>query len=272
MEAICTKLYSQFYSSENISIAKYKILYPLLRLGIIEFYGAGTYALSPSCCIKGKSYLTWLNAPFKTSEFLKKSIINYYHNSLFITDIKSSCLIHAKEQAIPTVRFNFKSSLSQIRGFDQVIANWHDEIVVDESLLQPFTEMLPQIMTSAKAETPKTGIFKSGKEAYSSRLLKMDAIQWKSIPNRKQNIDAFNIAAFYCLIKQDFVSHISYDRKTNSIAIQNWFFPIIIERLLALHTMTELGQIPDCQDRKYFIWLTEFELLNRLFNHKIPVL
>src|SRR5260221_5283548 len=115
----CKKLYHQYHPEEDPSFAKNKIFYPLLRLGLIEFYGSGTYGLAPSCCLVGKSHLVFINTPSSIlgSQHIRASQLN----SIIITDRTTETLKISKENNIPIIDFNLSTALYRIHSFESII-------------------------------------------------------------------------------------------------------------------------------------------------------
>lgn len=267
IETICKKLYHQYYPLEEPRFAKYVLFYPLLRLGLIEFLGSGSYSLSPTCCLEGPPHSVFFNCP--------SHIISENHStSQFLDSIK--VVLHSKEIAqkardngIPLLRINLSTALEQIPQFDKIIASWVKDVIIDESRLWSF---FPGLKWTKPSENPAVGLFRNGEDAYSLKIVKLAINRWNRVPDRQQNVDAFNIAATWASISLQQPLNIIYRSKEDTLDIRSTCFPITIERLLIVNTLKEKGITEGLLTRKYFLTPKEFKIINSLFNGQIPLI
>ena len=268
MDELCKRLYNQYFPLEEPRYAKYHLLFPLLRLGIIEFYGSGTYALSPTCCIKGKKSLVWMNIPPHTLNPFQDLLPQLSIPTIRLTSDSNENIAFAKECRIPIITFNLTTGLRTIPGFECLFETWSDETVIDDS---HFSMFIPGQSWQAPLSDSQEGLYKNGSEAFSSKLLKINAHHWKKVPSQQQNIDGFNMAATWSAIRKNSRLNVGFNSRCNLIEIRSPYFPIVVERLLALNTLTQPSYCQQIMGRKYYLQDSDFQILNRLFDNKIPI-
>ena len=267
IENICNKLYEQYFP-ERLKNAKYEVFHPLLKYGLVEFYGDNNYALSPSSVIFSADFTALINIPEKLlgiiapPHFESKLGIDVYPNSTALMS-----LINASK--IPTTKYDLRLTLRQLPSLDYIVNSWKDDTINDFSNFHYWTK---SNSWSANYIPATKGIYKKTQELYSQRGVKLSENKWKKIPLRNDNIDAFNIAILWKQIQNNENLGVKFQASSNIIFIENIFFPILIERLLFLNTILQPLSYVEVFKRQYKISKREFEILNRLLGNKIELI
>lgn len=265
---MCIGLYKQYLqenSEKPAAGAKYDLFYPLVKRGLVEFYGENKFKISPSCALYSDKYLLICNVPFFLHHKIKETAlyddlgIKVYHKS-------RTLLNFLKDNVIPNSKFELWRCLKAIPSFETIIHSWADDIVIDSTTYYFLNKKNTWDNNSLK---PSIGIFKKSSEVYATRTFKLSENQWKYIPLNEYNIDGFNIAATIGQIKNNWNLEIRYYVNEANICINSIFFPILIERFLFLNTLLEGRDCVDISKRCYFIKQKDFDILNKLFDNKI---
>jgi hypothetical protein len=267
IENICTNLFQQYFPLEKPERAKYKIFYPLIKYGIIEFYGNNSFALSPSCALHNNELVLFINVSTLDSIEKDSESYNTNYSSLKLyknTEDKFSLL---NRMTIPYNKFLLSKSLLIFPSIKSIINSWTDEVIHnsnDHYFLNANNKWVP-----CTYPLP-IGVHRKSKEVYSQRILKL-AGKWKCIPSRENNIDAFNYAVVWGQIQNGWDTGINYFPLNDTLVVHNTFFPIILERLLYINTLLESKPQIEMSNRQYFINQKDFKLLNALFENKINI-
>lgn len=266
IENVCIKIYEQYFPTKNGKNAKYEIFYPLIKYGVIEFYGNNRYGLSPSCALHNNKFYLLSNIPVGLMD--SKNEIRVYRNNLGIQKFENCPTIFSfiKKLNIPNSRFLFSESLSKISSFEKIIDGWIEDRVIESENYYLFDTY--NKWNSANKNLIN-GVYKKSIESYSQRTLKLSDTKWKAIPSREQNIDGFNIAVIWSQIQNSWNIGIEYYPTDERLIIKNIFFPLIIHRLLFINTLLESPVDFDALVNQYFINQRDFNSLNKLFNNKI---
>jgi hypothetical protein len=269
VENVCNKLYSQFLPNKPSKNAKYEIFFPLVRYGVIEFYSNNSYRLSPSCFLYSNKYILSCNCSNQKigetafdSAFIRGLGLDLYQN-------RSDYLSAFSKGNISLSAYSLINMLKGARSFRTILDNWTDCSVIETKGFLYFTNHYSWIFPKKQL---LSGIYKKSKEVYSQRVVMINELAWKNIPNRAENIDAFNIACIWAHIENNWSLGILYDSKQFKLSIKNIFFPIILERQLFLNTLLEGAFNFNYYNRQYYIREREFLILNKLFSDKIPVI
>lgn len=264
IDNICSRLYEQYCSETPSKNAKYDIFYPLLRLGIIEFYGNNKFGLSPSSVLYHKQYCLGVNLPKPILELLKSCNVNSVHNGIHIFDYSEEVIKLLSEHSIPCQKFELSDILRQVQPIKNVVENWNEAIVLETNGFEYFNQ---KNEWSNKFDAETIGVFRTESQAYANRLLKINAYKWLNVP-RHSNIDAFNIAACWSLIANNSDLKIAYNKADSQILINTIYFPMIIERLLFFNHCLTIGGFAR---KNYHLQTKNLKLLNKLFNNKIKI-
>ena len=269
IENTCFNLYRP-YPSPEISArtlkkaAREHLFLPLLRHGVVEFYGNGKYSISPSAALCSNDKILFCNIPWKPDNlegclFDSQLGIEVYKKSpdlLFLLDSRN----------ISSREFSLFKVLSLLPSIEAIINSWEDDLFIDSS---NYLFLGKRGWTNAETE-PERGIFKKSDNDYSQRVLKMSETEWKQIPLSMNNPDSFGLA--YLWAQQPNDVGVFYNMGRLILRIISGFFPVLVERLLLINTLLGDFREVDISQREYFVSKKEFDLLNKLFGNKIAVI
>lgn len=269
IENVCDKLYRQFFPNRVSRNAKYEIFFPLLRYGVIEFSSGNSYRLSPSCFLYSNKYILSCNYSNQKVGEMSLNPMTILEIGLNIYQKQLDFLSAFGKENVPHSAYSLNNILKQIKPFRTILENWTDSAIIETKDYMYFSHhyswVRPQDIFSV-------GVYKNGREVYSQRLVMINESVWKNVPNRAENIDAFNIACTWAHIENNWNLDVQYDPKQLKLTIKNIFFPIVIERQLFLNTLLEGAFDFNFLDREYYIKDREFLILNRLFSDKIQII
>ena len=264
---MCTQLYSQYRPDQPGKNARYHLLYPLLRYGIIEFYGDNRLALSPTAILEGDHGVLFLNVPGVESALVKET---QFFSLTGLSGYPKSSAVRSfiKETGIPLSTFCLRESLGCFPNLDTVVKEWPEIPLLDHERCYHFNES-----NSWQLVIPgKKGIYKRSAEPYVQKMLLFGPDQWKVVPKPEQHIDAFSIAWLWSKLQNGQTMEVTYLPKTQLLTVHTPFFPLLIERLLFVHTLLNRKDLIDPLMRQYFITPDEFKILNHLFLNRITVI
>jgi hypothetical protein len=267
LDQVCRNLYVQYFPWANPRGGRYAVLYPLIRRGVIEFYGNDRYSLAPSCGISNDKSILFINMP---EEALPEIMTGEFHRypGIYRCNGRLSLIKHAKRRGIPVSYFSLADSLQKFALFDQIIQSWADYSVIDSSA---FLTLTPSLDWEIDHIQPEMGIFRTSKDLFATRLIRISRSIWKRIPNWSQNVDAFNMAVMWTMIKGNWDLKVNYDRNCRKLTVYNRFFPLIIERMLTINTLLQANQEVNLLEREYYLDMRDFKALRHLFNGKITL-
>jgi hypothetical protein len=268
IENIAKKLFEEYYPTWDSNHAKYKIIYPLIRYGVVEFYGDNKFALSPTCALYNDNYILTCNL----SDTIKQKVLKYQilDSNIGIVVLKNTSNSNQilKDNLIILSKFSFGDLLMKVLSFEDIIKNWNKNIVIDTIGFQYYADDYKWKNITGPI---KNGVYRKSSEVYSQRILKINEDDWYLIPLRDKNIDAFNIAVCWTISNGLKSVKISYNN--SNLKIENINFPVILERILFLNTLLngkfEIDVFNDKYQRNYYLSNNEFKILNNLFNNKI---
>ena len=268
IENVCFKLYEQYFPQNNVQNAKYEIFYPLIKYGVVEFYGNNKFGLSPSCALHINKFSILCNIPSGVTDRING--MPTYSNNLGIQVFENCAAIDLviKELNIPNSKFIFSDSLREISSFEKIIDSWIEDRIIDSTNYYLFNA---NNKWSRSDKNIINGVYKKSEENYSQRTVKISQNKWKVVPSREQNIEGFNIAVVWSQIHNCWNIGIEYFPNDKKLIVKNIYFPLIIHRLLFINTMLESVQDFDIFRNQYFINHQDFNTLNRLFNNKIEI-
>jgi hypothetical protein len=265
IENRCRNLWIQYAGNEeNATLAKYYYFYPLLRTGVIEFYGENKFGLSPSTLLYTNTKSLFINPNIILMHQLE---LKTESPGCFMKDFSHEDISLCERLNIPVRNFILRNLLNRITHFEKIIKSWPIAKITDTQGLAYFSnEWNPTIFDS------KIGIYQRSGIVYSRRYFYSDSNQWVAIPDRAQNVDAWNIAVMAGKILNETRLKITYLRGPSILKINEPYFPILLERMLYLNTILNFTAGLNISKREYFINGTDFDMLNRLTNNLITVL
>lgn len=265
---ICQEIYLPYCAPEEVLDAKYKILYPLIRRGFIEFYGNDNLRLAPTNIIYNTEFVLALNVPTHIINELETQPIFSIFNRLMVYVKSENIIKYFVNNGIPSCEFQFQKVLASIPSLQKIIGSWEDDLIVDIQSCWILSEKGTWLKPSLY---PTIGIFRKGEKKYHSKSVRLSDHKWKHIPEQKTNIDAFAIAALWNILNGTQDLRIKYDQNTGILNIDNNYFPLLIERLLYINSLLIGNFTSDLHARKYKLSMNQFNIFNKLLNKKIKV-
>lgn len=264
IDTICRQLYGQNCYGQSEKAARYQLFYPLLRYGVVEFYGNNQFALSPTTALESKNCILLLHVPDVSTVLCKQiPLFSYLGISLYAKSAAITSFL--KDSGVPANLFRLQDSLNQFSSFEAVINGWQIVHLDDLGSCYYFTES-----QTWQLKTPDSkGIYKTSVEPYSQKMLFIGMDQWKNIPKPGQQIDGFTIARIWGQIQTNTHLGITYYAAGQKLVINTPFFPLLLERLLFINTLLKGKSGFDQTQRQYSIDRDEFNLLNHLFENRI---
>lgn len=268
IENVCIKLYHQFLPDRLSKNAKYEIFFPLLRYGVIEFSGNNSYRLSPSCFLYSNRYILSCN---NINENVSEQKSNSVFSSTLGLDLyeRTTNEDSFSKRSTEFLPYHFRDILRSMPIFRTVINNWVTTSIIETKRFMYFSSKYSWV---ACPQELLLGVYKKSEEIYSQRTIMLDETVWKDVPNRSENIDAFNVACMWSHIENGWDLGIQYDMRYSKLRIRNVFFPFVIERQLFLNTLLEGALDFDFLNREYYLKQSEFILLNQLFSDQISMI
>lgn len=265
---------------QNISIVEgygndtnylYRHFFPLVRIGIVEYLGNDNYSLSnPVLHIIGDVIIA---VNFDT---ISLKSISHLCKASFFSDLVLYFGSNSKKEIedglkATCMKLNISSlfkSLPNILSFVELLQPL--QLVPDSGFRKYNYYGWTSTFTSNEI-----GCYKASDNIASKRYILTSALQWKEIPNRNINPDAFNLAVCYTKVESQHNIGIQYDKQKMELKIFDIHFPIIIERLIWIFYLNRLDDvIIDVNNHLLFtnFPFDTFKQLNRFFLNKIQIL
>ena len=227
---VATKNLLASYEYETKS-SLFKIFYPLVRYGLIEFCGDGTYTLSnPILLFYPDNKAVGVNLNSGLIEKLKNSFQPYTIDQFGIirfTATENELVTFSKETDIPLSKPNISEYLSNFPNVKNCI---NDINGFEETYFSNFEEKFDiRGRKWEKARNESFGLFKNAQKYY---FIENGATY--SIPSYTQNPDARPIVESYIYCKQ---AGFKYNYNTKELNVGNINLPILIERVLRLASL-----------------------------------
>ncbi|MEJ7736325.1 MAG: hypothetical protein WKF97_02765 [Chitinophagaceae bacterium] len=251
-------------SGEIARFAKHNIFFPLFRLGAIEFYGDGKYAMAPTSCLCNKKYVIGCNMPHRIKEEYNLELVHDTLRGIEIYRRSTRLLEFICTEGISHSEYLFSAIFGKIPSLDTLVNFWEDDVSIDASGYQM---LVSGDGWRRPTEPVNIGVFRKSDKVYSQRLAKISNYQWKLIPSRASNPDALNIASMWA--EPGNISGVVFNSSDLLLRIKNNMFPLLIERILAINSLMHGCQL-DSQ-RQYHLTAGEFNMLNRILGNKIEV-
>ncbi len=256
----CIQLYNQCFPDKDAKNAFYLIAFPLMRMGLIEFYGANKYDLAPSVFLSKKKTIIGFNIPESFDEPVNGEGFNYLRLKK-----NEEVLSKIHDTNIPLREFDLYAILKQVPNIKKIISS----NLLDEQMLEMkgFQFLSMKNQWGAVPPDNPVGLYRSKDLVYANRYLKSEN-EWYKISDQSKNPDAFNMAALYAKILQDESIEVVFNEEKGILEINNFRFPILLERLLFINSILE-GTSANYTDRRYLIDYRAMKQLNRILLNKI---
>lgn len=253
----CVNIWRQTHEESSVYKAKYRYFYPLLRSGVIEFYGEGKFAASPTCIVNNEQFAVLINYPETLIKNVPENTIVSRYPGIVVTLNSVEVRKFSSESKIPQSRFILPQVLEKV-FLPRVIKQWEDTHIAETINFNHFDNHW-----NRDFESTSTGVFRRSSKPYSERLITFDQHKWKVIPHNNENIDGFNIAVTSTK-KTGWKSALKYNEKLNILSIRDPFFPILLERFLFLNTLLNFSPTYNPNNRDFYINTTDLKLLSRI--------
>ena len=269
---LCRELNEQFDLQLPNKDTYYRIVLPLIRLGLIDFHGLNRVALAPSIFLINTKSIIGVNIPNRLNKTLEKEnvegaigefgIINYpieYEPTIQKVAIEHHYLIQSTNQ---------KNILKNLPSLKKVALT----LLGSKEMLLTTDDFEHLSFNKGWTKNNKlSGIYRATKEVFSNRYF-FDGMDWFSFDST-QNPDTFNILACYAYLINDWDLGISYSPKTKKIIVRQIYFPILLSRLLLLGTIGANQNISIAINKGIYSNISQntFFALNRIFAQKITI-
>lgn len=264
---VATKNLLASYEYETKS-SLFNIFFPLVRYGLIEFCGDGTYTLSkPILLLYPDNKAVGVNLNTDQIEKLKERFQIHSIDQFDIvrfTATEKELVTFSNEIDINFSKPNIAEYLSNFPKTKNVILNF--EIVSTEYFAKHLN------ISSRKWEDNNNqtfGLFKVSENAQKYYFIENNKTY--SIPSYTQNPDARPIVESYIFCKQ---KSFKYDSSTKELNVGNINLPILIERILRLASLFDTAvYTKECDSQIYSNITTNIVLqLNRIFDTKTEMI
>lgn len=262
VQTACLNLYKQI-SGEISSKYKYRVIHPLLKFGVLEYY-ENSYRLSPSCALQKASNIIFCNIP--ESNLLQSIQPCLYNSGLGIEVYESSGHANSflNKYGISCQQFKLTALIQKI-SIAKTIESWQQVKVLDTTGYQTLDES--NTWQAVKRILP--GVYKTGKEDYARRLMMISENNWRAL---SANWNDYPIAVLWSKIQNNFPFLIQYHQKEGLLCLNSEHFPLILERLFLINTLLEGKFTVETNRRQYYLNASEFTILNKIFHDRISVI
>lgn len=264
IDNVCVNLYKQLLPFQQAKNAKYEIFFPLVRYGVVEFYGENKYGLAPSSALSSEKYILLCNIPHSTLEYQTPTLVLDTQLGIKVYKNTPSAISFLNAGRIPSNQFQLSEALAKM-NFESILNSWEDSKVIEPKQYVLFDHASGWVNPKGYQ---KIGVYKKSKEPFAQRVLQIQEHQWKSIPSRENNLDAFNLAVTWSQLQRSGELKIKYYRSQRKLVVSDVFFPLIVERLLLLNSLLQVPE-PDVTKQHYFLGESDFNVLNNLFGNRI---
>lgn len=257
-------LASYEYDTKN---SPFKIFYPLVRYGLIEFCGEGTYSLSsPILLFYPDNKAVGLNLKSIQIEKLKE---RFHIHSIDQFDIvrftasEKELVTFSNEIDINFSKPNISECLSNFPKIGNVISNFK---TASTMFFAQYFNIENRKWEDNKNQT--FGIFKNNENAKKYFFIENGVTY--SIPSYTQNPDARPIVDSYIYCKQ---AGFKYDTKEKELNVGNINLPILIERLLRLASLFDTTVYAKEYNNQIYSNISKSTVLqlDRIFNTKTEI-
>ena len=247
------------------------IFYPLVRYGLIEFCGDGTYTLSnPNLLFYPDNKAVGLNLKSIQIEKLKErfhihsidqfGIVRFKGTEKELIDFTNDANINFSKPNTVEYLSNFpkiKKCINAINGFEDTYFSTFEEIFDIRG------------RKWEKARNESFGLFRNNENALKYYFIENNKTY--SIPSYTQNPDARPIVESYIYCKQ---TSFKYDSSTKELNLGNINLPILIERVLRLASLFETTVYTKEYNKHIYSNITTKTVLqlDRIFDTKTEII
>lgn len=262
VRTVCKQLVSAGTAEAARLSEKYHIIYPLLKLGVVEFYGK-EYSLSPSVALQKGNIMLLCNVPFQGEAPPDDQCLFDSGLGIQVYKINKQLISFLKAMNVPVRKFDVSSLLSGT-SLDKIVAKFPAAKVLDSTGFYYLNESNKY----QQGWEMREGIYKANKELYTPRLLMRGENDWCRLANNWIDLP---MAVLWCKIKHKHVLDIQYDPSKRTLFLNREYFPLVLERLLVINTLLE-GQRYNYMSRSYQVNKHQFNTINSIFHHRITVI
>lgn len=221
--------------------AFYSIFMPLVRMGMVEFNGDGSYQLSPSLVIKHKSpqCLTLINPGAAVKTYIKSNFdsVEPLYNIVRFQCTPEELAAFLEVHPIPILKDDITRLLSQFPDVKSVIrqlpsVSFHSN---RKLFYDPFTFSL------TSQELP-FGIYKLSENAQVYYFQDTDELAYK-LPVPQINPEIFSIAMCYQVSLMRRLS-LRYDKASQKLFVPRILLPALLERTLRIPSLSSCDTWP----------------------------
>jgi len=242
----CLNLTFSAGKSPELYHAREQYFLPLLRTGVVEFYGNNLFGLGPTCAIVGSGQLLLINTPTNVNKDWQsegEDITPGIKRLKWRTELSAEL----RSRGIPCYKFQLKQAMTQLKTPEAVIRSWQ---AVSPEINSRF-EFYKHGWQPVPSDKP-SGIYRSTPNGFAQRYYKLNNDMWFIIPDTKSNFDALNIALLNAKVQHSEPIGWSYLQEKGLLTIREKRFPIIPERLLTIHTLLN-GSVNNILNREYYV-------------------
>lgn len=243
-----------------------KLLYPLLRMGYVEFIGDGNYQVSQSVIIYYPKASTAVGVNFTDEQ--KEKLKNLSFNEDAFGTIRFQITLKEILQLHPTLNchyqeFNNNTPFVHFPKVKHIVTTF-------EECNSAFNNVLFYNNHKWEKGTKQIGIFKTSSDSHIFYL----GINEKTfkIPLNTENPESWILAECYqiCNERDDIFI---YNRNNKTLTIKNFNLPILVERILRLNSLYQDVTIQEKDFKISFpnILISTVKELNRIFDTKTTI-
>ncbi len=244
LSAIDQRCHNLSAPAADLYEARSRFFTPLLRCGVIEFYGAGQFGLAPTCAIRSGRQLLLINGYPELRLALQAEADPIFPGISRAANFSRQIQVFQQYQ-IPYYEFSLATFWRGLPPPAAVIKQWPLTIIDDLNGFEYFDQQWKPVRGLGGP-----GVYRRSANAYAERYYKTGEGCWHILPKLSDNIDAFNQAVLLDKIQNQRLMDIVYTPNLARLKIGMFQFPIIAERLLLLHTLLNQG-VTDPVDRTY---------------------
>lgn len=258
---VCRGLCTSNNIDEKNSVLK--LLYPLLKMGYVEFIGDGNFQVSQSVIIFYPKASTAVGVNF--TEEQKEKVKSLTYNEDLFGNIRFQ--INSKEilQLYPMINCHYQefNNNTPLIHFPKV----KDIVTTFEECNSLFDNVLFYTNYKWEKDTKHIGIFKTSSDSHIF-YLRINEKTFK-IPINTENPEGWLLAECYqkCSNRNDIFK---YNQNNKTLIVNNFNLPFLVERILRLNSLYQevLIQEKDFQISFPNISLSTIKELNRIFDTK----